>query len=301
MSKKLFFVFNPHSGKAQIKNKLLEILDIFVKNSWTVTVHPTQNAQDAYETVRSCAADYDLLVVSGGDGTLNEAIRGVMSVKRERRPEIGYIPAGTTNDFASSLKIPKSMTRAAENIMTGHIFRCDVGNFNNGKYFTYVAAFGAFTDVSYETPQEKKNLLGQTAYFLEGIKKLHTLKSEHIRVCYGDTEFEDDFIFGMVSNTNYVGGFETAKAFKAQLNDGLFEVVLIKRPKSLLDVQELISNIVTQQITSDAFCIFKTDNVRFISDKSLQWTLDGEYGGSFDTVDIKTEKEAVTLVLGERK
>lgn len=297
MKNKMFFIFNPHSGKALIKNRLLDILNIFTKHGRTVTVHPTQNTEDAYNTVREIGAEYDLIAVSGGDGTLNETIRGVMEIEPSQRPKIGYIPAGTTNDFASNLKIPKNMVKAAENIMSGHTFKCDIGKFND-KNFIYVAAFGAFTEISYETPQETKNILGQTAYFLEGIKKLHTLKSTHIRVIYGDNEIEDDFIFGMVSNTNYIGGFKTAKAFKAQLNDGLFEVVLIRRPKSLIAVHELVSNLVTKDMKSDDFCIFKTDNIKFISDENIQWTLDGEFGGSCTEADVKTEKEAVTLALG---
>lgn len=297
MSKKLFFVFNPLSGKAQIKNNLLKIINTFAKNGWTVTVHPTQCVNDAYNTIKAQAHLYDLLVIAGGDGTLNEGIQALMSLAPTKRPAVGYIPTGTTNDFASNLRIPKNMSKAAENIMSGHAFGCDIGAFND-KNFVYVAAFGAFTDVAYETPQQNKNLFGQTAYILEGIKKLPNLKSKHVKIKSPEIEIEDDFIFGMVSNTNSVGGFKAGKAFRAELNDGLFEVVLIRNPKNMIERQEVLTNLLTQELTSDAFCVFKTNNISITSDEPIQWTLDGEFGGNCENTNIRIENEAITFIIG---
>lgn len=297
MDKKLLFVLNPHSGKAQIKNKLLEITDIFVKNGFEVTVHPTQDKNDACETVAARGADFGTVVVSGGDGTLNECIHGLMRIPAEKRPRLGYIPSGTTNDFASNLQIPKDMQKAAENIMCGNLFKCDIGRFND-KNFTYVAAFGAFTDVAYDTPQQTKNVLGQFAYFLEGIKKLHTLKSEYIKAEYGGETVEGEFIFGMAANTNYLAGFKTAKAIKAELNDGLFEVVLIRRPKNAFELQDILSRLLTRDISTDSFCVFRAEKIVFTSENAIKWTLDGEYGGESKHSEVSVEKEAVSFLLG---
>lgn len=297
MSEKLLFVFNPFAGKGYIKNRLYGIVNTFVKNEYSVNIYPTQGKGDAARVISECGAEFDIVVIAGGDGTLNEGIRGIMSIAPNRRPYIGYIPAGTTNDFAANFGISKNAVRAAEGIMKNNVFRCDVGRFESAS-FIYVAAFGAFTDVAYGTPQEYKNILGQTAYFLEGIKRLHSLKSYRMRVFHDGEECEGEFIFGMVSNTNHIGGFNTKRAFRAQLNDGLFEVVLIKRPKTLIELQNLIAHIVIQDFDTDSFLVFGAERVSFESDEAVSWTLDGEFGGEFKKTDISIEKEAVGLFLG---
>ncbi len=296
MSKKMLFIINPLSGKGRIKNKLLEVVDMFVKGGWKATLHITQKAYDASETVKNVGSGFDRVVVSGGDGTLNEVIRGIMEISENKRPKIGYIPAGTVNDFASNMKIPKNITKAAKNAITGEPFKCDIGKFNE-KSFVYVAAFGAFTDVSYETPQQNKNALGQLAYFLEGIKKLHNLPFYKMRICCDGETIEDEFLLGMVSNSNHIAGFKTEKALKAQLNDGLFEVVLVKKPKNLMELSDLGTRLLTQDLNCDLIKIFKTSNIRFEAEDSVRWTLDGEFGGSVTDAEISVEKEAVTLII----
>ncbi len=299
MSKKLLFVINPLSGKGNIKNHLLKIIDIFIKDGWSVNIRTTQSRNDAFEYVKEKGHKFDMLVVSGGDGTLNESIQGLMTIDAKKRPLLGYIPAGTTNDFASNMQISKNMKKAAEDIVKGCLFSCDIGSFNDKK-FIYVAAFGAFTDVAYETPQQNKNMLGNLAYLLEGAKKLPTIKPHHMKISYDGGEIEDDFIYGMVSNTNYLGGIKAEKAFKAHLNDGLFEVVLVKNPKNVIETQVLINNLLTQNLSSDKFIVFKTDKVWFRSEEEVQWTLDGEFGGAVSEAEIVNEKQAVTLSLGRR-
>ena len=191
MKKKLLFVFNPCSGKAQIKNQLLDIVDTMVKADYEVTIYPTQCAGDAKEKVEAYAGNYDLVVCSGGDGTLDEVVTGMMQCKA--KVPLGYIPAGSTNDFASSLGIPKDMEKAAEAAVIGKPFPCDVGLFN-GDYFVYVAAFGLFTEVSYKTSQEWKNVLGHAAYILEGAKCLHDIPSFMMQVEYNNMRIQDEFI-----------------------------------------------------------------------------------------------------------
>ena len=187
MKKRLLFIFNPKSGKAQIKNKLYEIIDTFVKGGYEVVAHPTQGIGDAHEKTKELAPEMDLVVCSGGDGTLDEVVSGLMECK-ERIP-LGYIPAGSTNDFANSLEISKDMVKAARDIIEGKLYSCDVGRFNKGN-FVYIAAFGLFTDVSYETDQHLKNVLGHLAYLLEGSKRIWNVPTYWIRVDANGRTFE---------------------------------------------------------------------------------------------------------------
>ena len=295
MNKRMLFILNPHSGKGRIKTKVLDIVDLFVKNGWNVEVHPTQKAKDAFETVKKVGSKFDTIAVSGGDGTLNETIRGIMTIPEEDRPDIGYIPTGTVNDFASNMHIPKNIMRAAENIVKGTPFKCDIGGFNS-KNFVYVAAFGAFTSVSYTTPQQNKNALGQMAYFFEGIKQLHALPSYKMKVTTKEEQIEDEFILGMVSNSNRIAGVKR-KAFKAQLNDGMFEVVLVKKPKTLMELSDLGTHFLAQDFDTDLIKIFRTSKVKFSAEEPVRWTLDGEFGGEVMTADISVKKESVAIII----
>ncbi len=296
MCKDMLFVLNPYSGKGKIKSKLLDIVNLFVKDGWRVVVHPTQDKKDAYSLVKQSGQKYKMVVASGGDGTLNEVIRGAMSLPEEARPDIGYIPAGTVNDFASNINIPKNMIKSAENIVNGKPFLCDIGKFNR-KCFVYVAAFGAFTNVSYETPQQNKNAFGQLAYFLEGIKQLHALPSYDMRITSDEEVFEGEFMLGMVSNSNHIAGFKTMKAFRAELNDGLFEVVLVRKPKTLFELQELGTRLLTQDLNTETIKMFRTRRVKFECKQSVSWTLDGEFGGKTEKADISVAKEAIRLIV----
>lgn len=295
--KKMLFVLNPRSGKAQIKNKLLEILDIFTKAGYDIRVHVTQAPLDAREWVRAWGAEADLVVCSGGDGTLNETISGLMEL--EDKPLLGYIPAGTTNDFASSMKLSRNMIRAARTIVDGVPFAFDVGIFA-GRYFAYVAAFGAFTDVPYMTPQERKNMLGHQAYMLEGVKRLASLRSYRLRVTYGETVLEDEFIFGMVTNTISVGGFKGLVADNVALNDGIFEVMLVKTPKTPVDLAAIFSYLFLKEEESDNVFCFKTDKLHIQSEDPIDWVLDGEFGGSLTEVNITNKREALQIIQDKR-
>lgn len=295
--KKLLFVVNGHSGKGQIKNKLLDIIDLMIKEGYHVQVHTTQEREDATKVVREQAKYYDLVVCSGGDGTLDEAVTGMM--QSEVRTPLGYIPAGSTNDFANSLEIPKDMIQAAKTAVLGVPFSCDVGEFN-GDYFIYVAAFGIFTDVSYATSQELKNALGHVAYILEGAKRLHTIKSYHMRVEYDGNEIEGDFLLGMITNSTSVGGFKNMTGKDVKLDDGMFEVTLIHKPKNIIELNTIIASLTNLKDETDLIDSFRADSVKFYSEEEIPWTLDGEFGGDHKEVQIKDHCKAVDIMINEK-
>ena len=290
--KKLLFVFNPFSGKALIKNHLFEIVDTMVKADYDVTIYPTQRANDAKEKVEKEAAQYDLVVCSGGDGTLDETVSGLMNCGK--RIPLGYIPAGSTNDFATSLGIPKDMVRAADIAVNGKPFSCDVGWFN-GNNFVYVAAFGLFTEVSYKTSQEWKNVLGHAAYILEGIKSLHEIPSFRMQVECNNCCFQDEFIYGMITNSTSVGGFKGMTGDDVELDDGVFEVALIKKPRNPRELNEIIVSLANLIDDTDMIYSFKTKYVKFTAKKEIPWTLDGEYGGDHIEVEIRNLQQAVDI------
>ena len=292
--KRLLFVFNPCSGKAQIKNQLAEIVDTMVKAGYEVTIYPTQCAGDATEKIQSEAGSCDLIVCSGGDGTLDEVVTGMMH--REHKTLLGYIPAGSTNDFASSLGIPKDMVAAAKTAVNGVPFACDIGKFN-GDYFVYVAAFGLFTDVSYKTSQEWKNVLGHAAYILEGAKCLHDIPAYRMQVEYNNRCIQDEFIYGMISNSTSIGGFKGMTGKDVLLDDGLFEVTLIKKPRNPMELNEIIAALINLVDDTDMVYSFKTSEVKFTSVTEIPWTLDGEYGGSHKEVLVKNLKQTVSIMV----
>lgn len=292
--KKLLFIYNPKAGKAQIRNHLLDIIDIFVKGGYEVTVCPTQAAGEAVFTVRDREDIYDRIVCSGGDGTLDEVVTGMMQSRRH--VPIGYIPAGSTNDFANSLGIPKNMKRAAEAVISGREFLCDAGTFNEDN-FVYIAAFGVFTDVSYETKQETKNILGHMAYVLEGMKRLPSIKSFHFKISHDGEVIEDDFIFGMVTNSVSVGGFKRITGKNVSLNDGVFEITLVKMPRNPLELNQIMASLLNQDIDTESMYCFKSAEVYFESEEEVAWTLDGEYGGIHRNVEVKNCKEAIKIIV----
>ena len=293
--KRMLFIYNPHAGKELLKPKLSDIIDIFVKAGYEVVAYPTQAYQDAYKKVLEYnAEDYDLIVCSGGDGTIDEVVTGMM--RRSEKTPIGYIPTGTTNDFANSLHIPKGLLKAADTAVNGALFPCDVGQFNDD-IFVYVAAFGIFTDVSYETKQEMKNILGHMAYVLEGTKRLFNVPSYRIKVTHDEEVIEDEFIFGMVTNSRSVGGFRNMIGKQVAFDDGLFEVTLIKRPKNPIALQEIIAALLIEQVDTKHMYTFKTGHITFESLEEIPWTLDGEFGGEHDEVVIDNLNKQLEIMV----
>ena len=294
----MLFVFNPKAGKGKIKTHLLDIVDIFSSHDYEIIIRSTQAPRDAYEKAKEYANSVDMIVCSVGDGTLDEVVTGIMEA--ESNVPIGYIPAGSTNDFANSLFMPKNMTKVAEMIMEEELYHCDIGRFNQ-KTFAYVAAFGLFTDVSYETDQDLKNVLGHVAYVLEGVKRLFDIKSYHMKVTSDEVQAEDDFIVGMITNSRSVGGFKNLTGKNVDMNDGLFEVTLIVHPKNPLQLQEIITALVMAEDNTDLIYSFKTKKLTIESDEEVPWTLDGEFGGDHSYVDIENRHKALNLYLKSTK
>lgn len=280
-NRSLMLVINPTAGKNRARDNLFMLIDYFFTHGYHVTVFPTQAKGDACRYVAEYAPQYDALVCVGGDGTLNEAVTGLMLCGPEERPRLGYIPAGTTNDFANTLGISGDMAQSAEQFCSGEAFRCDIGRFN-GKFFTYVAAFGIFTGVSYETPQQLKNALGHTAYILEGVKSLATIQNYHLAVTCDNDTVEDDFIYGQISNSTSIAGIMDISQTGVQLDDGLFEVLLVRMPVNVIELNAILSSLMFQKLDDSPYLYFRrAKSVTVVSETPLPWTLDGEAGGSF--------------------
>lgn len=292
--KKMLFIYNPNSGMGLLKPKLSDVLDIFVKGGYEVTVYPTQKYHDAVRKMAEYEEQYDLVACSGGDGTLDEVVTGMM--KREDKVPIGYIPAGTTNDFASSLHISKNMLEAADTVVNGVPFACDVGEFNED-YFVYIAAFGLFTDVSYETKQSMKNVLGHLAYILEGTKRIFNIPSYRIKVTHDGETIEDEFIYGMVTNSRSVGGFKGITGKNVVFDDGKFEVTLFKTPRNPMELNEILGALALRKINPNRMYSFKTNEVHFETEEEIPWTLDGEFGGVHEEVVVKDCQKALEIMV----
>lgn len=293
--KKMLFVYNPRAGKEKIRSNLLDIIDIFTKADYEVTAYPTQAKGDGLLAVKEREpGKYDLIACCGGDGTLDEVVTGMMQC--EERIPIGYVPAGSTNDFANSLKIPRNMIQAAQAIVEGKVFRCDVGAFNDD-VFVYIAAFGIFTDVSYETRQDMKNVLGHMAYILEGMRRLSAIKAYRMKVEGDDFSVEGEFLFGMITNSTSVGGFKRITGKYVELDDGVFEVTLIKKPINALELNQITTALVSGNIITETMYCFKTSSLKLTSEEPVAWTLDGEFGGKHREVEILNRKQALEILV----
>lgn len=296
MKNMLLFV-NPAAGRSEMHYQLMDVISRFTAAGYDVTCHPTQKPQDITEVIAEQGEGFDMIVTCGGDGTLNETVTGIMQLKH--RPLLGYIPAGTVNDFATSLHIPKNIPDAVTNIIEGVPFSVDLGGFND-RYFTYVAAFGAFTKVSYATPHASKQALGRAAYILEGIRSLTDIRPIHVRAKTGDTEIEDDVILGMVTNATSVGGFKALDDSIVKMDDGLNELILVRAPKVLADYNAIVGALIARDFKPDHFHILQSDSVTLDFDVPVPWTLDGEYGGDTDhAVVINIPKPIRIMVPGE--
>ncbi len=292
--KKLYFIFNLQSGRATIGSKLGYIIDEFTKAGYEVTARPTQARMDACEAaLYACENGYDLVVCSGGDGTLNEVIQGIMMA--DRKVPIGYIPSGSTNDFARGIGIPTDIPDAVECIKAGFPYKCDIGGFCD-RYFTYIAAFGAFVDVTYETSQRAKNILGHFAYVINGITKISSIKSYHLRITANDETIEDDFVFGMITNSSSVAGLLSLDNFL--LDDGLYEVTLIKTPSNIIDLNKSVHSLLNLEIDLDTAHIksFRTSKIKIECDKEMPWTIDGEFGGELSSIEIVNNRCAIEII-----
>lgn len=294
--KKLLFVMNPYAGMRRANRYLSDIITIFNRADYEVIAYMTAGQGDATRIVEQRARDADLVVCCGGDGTFNETVSGVMHCGMDT--PIGYIPAGSTNDFASSLKLPTNILQAAQAIVEGQPCRYDVGKFGD-RYFSYVASFGAFTRASYSTPQNVKNALGHTAYVLEGINELSQIRKTHVRLELDGSIVEDDFIFGAISNSTSVGGILTLDPKQVDMRDGKFEILLVRAPVEFGEISECIRAVQRQQYNCSMVTFRSAQRVKILSDPSMDWTLDGEREPGHRTVEVENLHHAIQLIQRE--
>jgi len=292
---RIFFIFNLKAGKGLVKTNLPEIINIISAAGHEVSVYATQFSGDGRAKIEHLPENtYDRVLCAGGDGTLDEVVSG-MNRRKEKLP-IGYIPAGSTNDFAISLGLPKKMKDAAKVAISDTLFSCDVGGFND-KAFVYVAAFGLFTEVSYETPQEVKNVLGHSAYIFEGLKRLQDVKSYNMTVEANGETITGEFIYGMVTNSQSVGGFKNIIGKNVDLSDGLFEVNLVRKPENPIELNETLAALLNKDIQAKGLISFKASSIKFTSDIPVSWTMDGEYGGTETEVEIVNMEKAMEIAV----
>lgn len=289
---------NPCAGIKKANKYLTDILVLFGKNGYNSTVYLTEAAGDAKKFAKQHAKGFDLVVAIGGDGTFNEVAAGVL--KSGADVEIGYIPAGSTNDFANSLKLSKNILKAAEDIMEGTARQIDIGSFNR-RYFSYVASFGAFTETSYKTSQNVKNTLGHLAYALEGIKDIANLKSKHLRFVADGIVVEDDFIFGAICNSTSVGGVINLDPKIVDLSDGLFELLLIRLPKDLFELNEIVIALSSKKYKTKMITFLSAKSIIVETTENINWTLDGEYAYGEEIIKVENLNKAIKVITNNRK
>jgi len=291
--RKMLFIMNPYAGMRRANRHLPDILSVFNRSDYRVVTHMTAGPGDCARTVQALAADMDLVVCAGGDGTFNETVTGVLRSGTDT--PIGYIPCGSTNDFASSLRLSGNAVQAAKDIIEGTPESYDVGQFQN-RYFSYVASFGAFTKASFSTPQNIKNALGHTAYILEGIQELSQIRREHVRIELADRVIEDDFLFGAVSNSTSVGGILTLDPKQVDMRDGQFELLLIRAPKDLTEVSECLRALQTQKYNCAMITFTSTPSLRIFANPAMPWTLDGEREDGHSQILVKNLHKAIRII-----
>ena len=294
--KKMLFVMNPYAGMRKANRYLADIIALFNRADYDVTTYMTAGPGDAIGVVERKAREMDVVVCCGGDGTFNETISGILRSGCDI--PVGYIPAGSTNDFATSLKLSSNIMQAAADIVVVEPQRYDVGRFGN-RYFSYVASFGAFTRASYSTPQSVKNALGHTAYLLEGISELSQIKKEHVRLELDGRVVEDDFLFGAISNSTSVAGILTLDPRKVDMRDGKFEVLLVRSPVDLAEISECIRAVQKQEYNCSMITFCSAEKIRVYANPDMAWTLDGEKEEGHEMVEVENLHHAVQIIRRE--
>ena len=291
---KMMLLVNPHAGKGGALAALGDVLTVFCNTGWAPTVYMTQKKGDAPRLVREHAANYDLLVCIGGDGTLSETVSGLVTLPDA--PPLGYIPMGTANDVATTLGLSREPASAAVAIVKGKPHPLDVGCMNGDSFFTYIAAFGAFTDVSYETRQESKQALGLLAYLLEGLAAMPTIAPTHARVILDDGEEEGDYVFCGVTNSTSVAGMVRLDDSIVNLSDGLFEVILVKNPASIAYLGGIAIDILGKKYQDPHVKVLHSRHVRILCEEPVKFTRDGEAGGVHGSVTLENLHQAINII-----
>lgn len=292
----MLFIVNPIAGRIHnSKNNLQRVIEMFNDYGYRVTMKKTDSKGHATELILKHGKNYDLIVCNGGDGTLNEVISGVMRL--ERKITLGYIPSGTTNDFATSLNLSDKIETAAKTIIFGQPRTIDIGLFGDKRYFSYIASFGAFTGSSYSTPQSYKNLLGHLAYVLDGMKGIPSIRPHRVRVELDGETYEDDYLFGAVSNSISIGGLLKLDSSEVDLNDGLFEIILVKNPKTPLELSRMLISISKREYKDKSIQLIKAAEVTFYMDEVIPWSIDGEYEAGANKIKIKNINNAISIIV----
>lgn len=291
--KKMLFIMNPFSGQKRANRFLPEIIQMCNQAGYEVTVHITSGHGDATLAVERQGADKDLIVCCGGDGTMNETITGML--RTGNQAPIGYIPAGTTNDFATSLKLSHNVLQATQDILLGQPVHYDVGKFGD-RFFSYVASFGAFTKSSYIVPQNIKNALGHAAYVLGGISELSQIRNEHLRLEIDDQVVEDDFLFGAICNSTSIGGILSLDPKRVDMGDGLFEILLVRAARNLTELTECIQAVQNQTYNCSMITFRSAKSVKIYADPGMNWTLDGEKEDGHREVTVENLHHAIRLM-----
>ena len=295
--KRLLFIMNPYAGKRKARRYLAEIVELFNRADYEVIAYMTAGQGDAQRFVKEYVNDVDLVVCCGGDGTFNETAAGILETGVQ--VPVGYIPAGSTNDFATSLKLPTVILKAAKSIVEGKARAVDMGTFN-GRYFSYVASFGAFTKTSYATPQNVKNVLGHAAYILGGIHEITQIKPYRLKFELADgTVVEDDFIFGAVSNSTSVAGILTLSDKIVDMTDGQLELLLIRPPKDVRSLTECISALQKKTYDCAMITFVSTPSVKITAPENMNWTLDGELQEGSAEIQVECLQHAIRIVCPE--
>ena len=292
--KKMLFIVNPKAGRTTLKNCLIDVIDIFCKKDYEVRIYLTQGVGDAARVVKEEGENYDVIVCAGGDGTLGNTVTGFMECGLNR--PLGYIPCGSTNDYARSLEIPKEAIEAAEQLVAAAPFSVDVRELNKN-YFVYVAAFGIFSDTSYATSQNMKNILGHAAYVLQGMKSLVNVPTYNLKIEFNNQTYTGEFMFGMISNSVSVGGYKSLTSHGVEFDDGLFEGVLIRKIQNFADLQRIINSLLLGNTNETNMVTFRTNRVVIESEEPIAWTLDGEYGGEYTRSEISVHRRAIALLV----
>ena len=292
--KKLLFIMNPFAGQKKANKVLPEILLVFTEAGYEIQVAMTTGSGSATKLAAKYGSGKDLIVCCGGDGTLNETVTGLLRAGLNQIP-VGYIPSGTTNDFASSLKLSHNPVQAAKDIVEGQSIAYDVGRFGD-RYFCYVASFGAFTKASYAVPQTVKNALGHTAYVLGGISELSQIRNEHVRMEIDGEVIEDDFLFGAICNSTSIGGILTLPPNQVDMGDGIFEVMLIRAARNLNEIPECILAVQNQTYNCGMITFRPARTVKITADPFMAWTLDGEKADGLAEITVENLHHAIRIV-----
>jgi len=298
--KNMIFIVNPKAGKNKIKKNLVEVVDEFSRAGYHVEVYTTKSPEDCEQHIYDVGDLHDLIVVSGGDGSLDNAVSGVRRLRErtDKVPPLGYIPCGSTNDYAKSLCISLDPQTAAKQIINGFPCTVDVGKLGD-KCFIYVAAFGIFTEVSYATPRALKSKLGHAAYVIEGAKSLTSIKTYRLKASFDGRTITGEFLYGQVTNSRSVGGFRAVGLRDMSFHDGEFECVFIRKPKNAIQLEQILHAVITNKKMEGVIIYERAKCVKVEGVEEIPWTVDGEFAGDYKKARVDNLHNEITLVLGD--